>query len=157
LPGASKERHFDCARDETWPCVVVRNAPHPCYDWGMHTEFLNVDLDLEFAGDISELLHALGDNIVTVFRDEPGKSTLELNGQPASPEDAIRQFASLLEKLPPPARAAWDGCSLRSMNIGLQAGHEPHSAAFRLPVEVLAVLAKVRAEVVFTVYRATET
>jgi hypothetical protein len=119
----------------------------------MRTEFLNVDLDLEFQGDISELLHALGDDVVALARD-PGHCTLEVSGHPASPEDAIRRFTTLLEGLPPPARAAWDGCSLRSMDIGLRAGHEPHMAAFRLPVEVLAALARLQAELVFTVYRA---
>jgi Immunity protein 53 len=135
---------------------VLRLPPHVCYDGNVRTEFLNVDLDLEFAGDISELLRALGDTVINVLRDEPGKCTLELANQPASPEDAIRQFTALVERLPAPARADWDRCSLRSMNIGLQAGYEPYSAAFQLPFEVLAALGKLQAEVTFTVYRATQ-
>ncbi len=131
---------------------MLRLPPHVCYDGNVRTEFLNVDLDLEFAGDISGLLRALGRAVVKLLRDERGKCTLELANQPASPEDAISQFVALLERLPAPARAEWDGCSLRSMNIGVEAGHEPHSAAFRLPFEVLAALGKLRAEVVFTVY-----
>jgi len=89
-------------------------------------------------------------------RGEPGKCTLELANQPVSPEDAISQFIALVERLPAPARAEWGRCSLRSMNIGVQAGDEPHSAAFSLPFEVLAAAAKLRAGVVFTVYAARE-
>ena len=119
----------------------------------MRTEFLNVDLDLQ--GDVSDLLPALGSNVITL-RHTTKEATLELAVQPRSADDAIRRIADVIRKLPISARSAWDGCIARRMNEGIQGGDQPHEAQFNLSLDALTALVDLRAEVIFTVYSAGE-
>ncbi len=118
------------------------------------TKFLNVDLELRGEGELDELLEAL-EPYAFVMSYEPGNyAALELNDDPATAKDAIRQFHDAIETLPAPARAIWDGLKSRCFDIGIQSGSDPAPAFFRLPVEALALVGALKAEVTFTVYGA---
>ena len=118
------------------------------------TKFLNVDLELRGDLDLDELLEAL-DPCAFVMSYEPGSyAALELNEDPATAKDAIRQFHDAIVALPASAKATFDGLKARCFDIGIQSGHEPAPAFFRLPAETLALVGALKAEVTFTVYGA---
>ncbi len=118
------------------------------------TKFLNVDLELRGALDLDELLEAL-DPYAFVMSYEPGSyAALELNEDPATAKDAIRQFHDAILALPASAKATFDGLKSRCFDIGIQSGSDPAPAFYRLPVETLALVGALNAEVTFTVYGA---
>ena len=118
------------------------------------TKFLNVDLELRGALDLDELLEAL-DPYAFVMSYEPGSyAALELNEDPATAKDAIRQFHDAILALPASAKATFDGLKSRCFDIGIQSGSDPAPAFYRLPVETLARVGALNAEVTFTVYGA---
>ncbi len=118
------------------------------------TKFLNVDLEIRGALDLDELLEAL-EPFAFVMSYDPGTyAALELNEDPATAKDAIRQFHEAIENLPAPARAIWDGLKSRCFDIGIQSGSDPAPAFFRLPLETLSLISALKAEVTFTVYGA---
>ncbi len=115
------------------------------------TTFLNVDLILRRQAGVPKLLAALGESII-ILTDETDFVSLELAEQPASPEEAVDQLASLIDALPAEAREEWAQCKARTLDIGIQSGASPHEASFRLSAAVLAHAARLGADVVFTVY-----
>ena len=118
------------------------------------SKFLNVDLELRGAGDLDALLEALEPYAFVMSYDPGSYAALELNEVPATAKDAIRQFYEAIESLPTLPRAIWDGLKTRCFDIGIQAGSDPAPAFFRLPVETLALVSALNAEVNFTVYGA---
>lgn len=121
------------------------------------TRFLNLDLDLVSDRDLSTLLVACSKS-VTVLRDsvDDGVHTLwlELRRQPKDVGHAIRGFFALFESLLPSARRLWNGCSDRCLNIGIQAGQEPHAQMFVLSNDSVVRARAMRARFVITVYGA---
>lgn len=118
------------------------------------TKFLNVDLELRGASDLHELLEAL-EPYAFVMSYEPGSyAALELNDDPATAKDAISRFHEAILSLPASARSILDGLKARNFDIGIQSGSDPAPAFFRLPVETLALVSALNAEVTFTVYGA---
>lgn len=118
------------------------------------TKFLNVDLELRGTLDLDELLEALEPHAF-VMSYEPGNyAALELNEDPLTAKDAIRQFHDAIAMLPASVRAVFDGMKSRSFDIGIQSGSDPAAAFFRLPVETLSLVSALNAEVTFTIYGA---
>jgi hypothetical protein len=115
------------------------------------TRFLNVDLDLRAEAGIEELLGYLEPSML-VLNKTAMEATLELNQEYDSLEETVAGFIAVVRSLPPPAISLWERCELRRMNIGVQAGMQPHQALFVLSKDAVASLADVRAEVMFTVY-----
>jgi hypothetical protein len=115
------------------------------------TEFLNVDLDLTGASELDELARALSPALIVVHR-EPGHLSLELSHQPKAADDAIAELADVLMHLPPEAQTIWNNCHSREINIGIQAGRQPHEARFTISQKSLSLLGALRADVVVTVY-----
>jgi hypothetical protein len=125
---------------------------------GSRTRFINVDLDLASAQELTELVQAF----------KPGASplncwqvadtyfaNLELSTDPINPTDAesaIRRFVALIDTLPPGARALWNDASKRDFSIGVDAGSSPSTFELALNPEVLELAARVRARIVFVVY-----
>jgi hypothetical protein len=115
------------------------------------TEFLNVDFDISPAGSGLALVRALGATVIVLHK-RKRFICLELARQPKSVDDAIQEFARLIEQLAAKARHVWDGCQSRTMNVGIRAGKRPHSAEFKLSQATIDALARIRADVVFTIY-----
>lgn len=120
------------------------------------TEFLNVDLDIQSAIDLTPLLAALkpvafalhGAAHAPVLR-----VTLELNeGNPRSADDAIRKFSTALLALAPDERRLWDGASVRVFSIGIDAGTRPHSFTVGLQASTVQMVADLGASVECVVY-----
>jgi hypothetical protein len=119
------------------------------------TQFLNVDLDIEAPFDLAPLVAGLGDAVFELHTGparEGFETHLELPGQPASAEDAVRAFVRLLSQLPADARRLWDGATRRDLNVGIQGGSTPHALEVALAPDVLAAVAELGARIVITVY-----
>jgi hypothetical protein len=115
------------------------------------TEFLNIDLDLAGAAELDELAQALSPTLIVVHR-EPGRVSLELSHQPRDADRAIVELAGVLTQLTPEAQTIWNNCNSREINIGIQAGSEPHEARFTISRESISLVTGLRADVVVTIY-----
>jgi hypothetical protein len=118
---------------------------------GSAAEFLNVDLDLWADAGLEELLGYLAPTVLVLNRTAT-EATLELNQEYGSLEETAAGFIAVIRSLPPQAMRLWEHCELRRMNIGIQAGMQPHQSSFGLSKETVASLADIQAEVVFTLY-----
>jgi len=114
--------------------------------------FLNVDLDLTFEGDISPLVLAFGSSLTEMHRRE-GFAVFELRDiQPRDADEAIEEYWKLARTLTPLARAIWDCCRKRTMNVGVDAP-AGHSVDFAISGESVGRLRELGADIVLTVYR----
>ncbi|KRR25055.1 hypothetical protein CQ14_25605 [Bradyrhizobium lablabi] len=115
------------------------------------TQFLNVDLDIRVQGGLETLLDAMGSSVV-VLNQAAQTASVELNAYDLSLEEAAARLAELVNSLSPEARTIWGQCELRSLNIGILAGVEPHSSEFAISKETVSAIADAGLEVVVTVY-----
>ncbi|WNG36373.1 hypothetical protein F0U61_23870 [Archangium violaceum] len=115
------------------------------------TQFLNVDLDLSCSSGVRALVQALEPS-TTIMRLTDTEATLEHKEQPPSVDEALLWLAQLVEGLPPEARALWDSCDTRTMNVGIQAGEQPHQELFPVSLAAMAALLRVKANLLVTVY-----
>jgi hypothetical protein len=115
------------------------------------TQFLNVDLDIRAPAGLEALLGSMASSIVVLHQAEHVAS-VELNEEALPLEVTVVKFIELIESFSPAMRDIWNRCEWRSLNIGIQAGSEPHSSTFALSERALSLIAAVKLEVVFTVY-----
>jgi len=114
--------------------------------------FLNVDLDLEFEGDIGPLIVGFGSAVTELHRRE-GFASLELRRtQPENADEGIEGWHRLVTALGRRTRALWDGCRRRSMNVGVDAPAS-HSVEFPVSRGSIERLHELGADLVLTVYR----
>jgi hypothetical protein len=118
------------------------------------TEFLNIDLDLRAPSGLEDLLRFLEPSVL-VMRQAAQEASIELNAEASSLEGTLVLWIELIQSLPEPVRAIWDQCEVRSMNIGIQGGIEPHAAYFTIPSETVRQLATLQIEIALTVYAAS--
>lgn len=116
------------------------------------TIFLNVDLDIQAKSGLRVLLQAFGEAVIVLNDECEDFADVELAEQPQSIDDAILKFYNIIHILPQNARAIWNNCETRSMNIGIQAGTTPYSEHFRISDKTISRLAEINAEIVMTVY-----
>lgn len=116
------------------------------------TTFLNVDLDVRAkAGDLAEFLRSIAPSVIVLHQTKQ-EASIELTSDFPSLEETVIGWIELIEGLPPQVRNAWDELEFRKLNIGIQAGCEPHAAAFTISGKTVALLACVFLEITFTVY-----
>lgn len=122
------------------------------------TEFLNVDLDLESAEDLSLLIAALKPVAFDLQNEDRAvvlRSTLELNGgNPPDADSAIGEFARALLALAPDIRRIWDNATVRCFSIGIAAGTAPHSFHVTVQPMTLQWIAALGASVEVVIYAA---
>jgi hypothetical protein len=117
----------------------------------MTLEFLNVDLDIKASRAISGLLVALEKDVVFLQR-LTNAATVELRSQPRDPSQAILRFAAIVARLPPKARAQWNRCQHRSMNIGLKIIGTEKRTKLELEFPAIQALISIESSVAFTLY-----
>jgi hypothetical protein len=87
--------------------------------------FLNVDLEIESKHDLAVLEAELGRNMCVLFGGpaSPGcfLLCLEILPQYGNPDDTIRVFCSMLERLSAKARRAWCSAYKKEFDIGYDA------------------------------------
>ena len=116
------------------------------------TEFLNVDLELYAKSGLGDLIKAFGSSILVMSYEKNSFLSIEAAAQPASVDEAVLFYCQLVESLSSSNRTVWDRCDKRCLNIGIQAGHNPHQKAFHLSKKSVAYLHTLKAEATFTVY-----
>jgi len=135
------------------------------------TEFLNVDVDVYSSADLTPLAIAMEADISVLFvgkvrgrhelhfeisesshRLKATKSPFRSNPCDGNVDRIIQKIVSLIETMPPPARKLWDGAKARKLNIGIQAGQQPHCVEYPIKPETLKRVAKLNANIVTTLY-----
>lgn len=118
------------------------------------TSFLNVDLDLRAEHGLDDLLRYFGDDVLVLHRSGQD-AWLELGNDHTALEPCARDWIALVQSLSDDGRRLWDQCDYRKLNVGIQAGVEPHAEYFTMSRDVVALLASVQFELVFTIYAAS--
>jgi hypothetical protein len=122
------------------------------------THFLNVDVAVWSRSKLEPLVAAFGRRIGVHYVGPEGKGNgAHFSLAKSFEKDAntvARQLATLVTKLPRPARRLWDGARQRDFNIGIQAGIKPHSPEYALEPETVRLVARVGGRIVVTIYAA---
>lgn len=116
------------------------------------THFLNIDLDIAGDGELGMLFAELEPFAYVLNPGAQPFATLELNDQPRTAEEAVAAFHKAVTSLSPEAKSMWEALTLRALNVGIQAGDHPHSAAFTFSTAALKLIGELGAQLVFTVY-----
>lgn len=120
------------------------------------TYFRNVDLELESETDLQPIVDELGERVFILHAGPYGDgwaAFLELNLPCAKDVDAtLKTLLDLIDTLSDSAHATWVATRRRDFDVGIQAGREPHMAAFTVPEETLRRIAALGARLTFTVY-----
>ena len=119
------------------------------------TEFLNIDLDLESAEDISPIIAEFSDSVIILNREKENniyKVSLELSGIEGDPEYLFKQYISLINGLSSQAKKLWFGCTKREFDLGFECGYEPREIQNKLSSNILSSLSNLDASIVITVY-----
>ena len=126
----------------------------------MATHYLNTDLELDSREDLTPIVEEFGDDVVCLYNGPWGthrRAAFELAANlphDPDPNSCIRMFCALVAGLSPHARAIWDGCSRRTLDMGFEAGTDRESCQQMLEYDALAQLAAIRTHLVITVYPA---
>lgn len=120
-------------------------------------EYLNTDLDLASAVDLTCLAEALKAKSlfplhVTKADDGLWYAKFETEKNYDEPEKTIQEMITAIEALEEPLRAIWFGCSQREFNIGYDCGTEPWAFEQGLTSELLGRIAASGASLRFTLY-----
>lgn len=104
-------------------------------------QYLNTDLDLASREDLGPLVAALeagGIAPLTVWEaDGQHRANLETDEQHDHPEPNIAAILGVVEAFDATARAHWDACTTRELNLGYEGGDTPGVLEQALPVELL--------------------
>jgi hypothetical protein len=124
-------------------------------DIGQVTEFLNVDLDVAAGHDLDPLVRAMLPRVRALNSGRMGRvyfARLELSTQPRTPDEAVRKIAHVLEALPTSVKRIWARARVRDLNVGIQSGVTPWHTEYGIGPTTLALVAKLGARIVVTVY-----
>jgi hypothetical protein len=119
--------------------------------------YLNTDLDLTSADDLTELASAFkakGVWSLHVTRGDDGLwyATFETDAQHSDPDPNIAAMIDAVESLARPLRSVWDGCTRREFNIGYDCGVEPWAFNQGLSAGLLGRMAAAGASLRITMY-----
>jgi hypothetical protein len=119
--------------------------------------YLNTDLDLISAGDLTPLAEALetaGVPPLHVTQGDDGHwyATFEADKQFAEPKPNIAAMLAVIESFTGPHRSVWDSCTRREFNIGYDCGAEPWAFNQGLSAELLGRMAAAGASLRVTLY-----
>jgi hypothetical protein len=118
------------------------------------THFLNVDLDLRSAVDLTELARALEPDALTLMCgpvDDGYRASFEIAGHATDAASTVRRLVALVNALPPRARGLWDQAT-RDFSIGLRAGSQPSTFELGLPPDVVQLVAALGASLSVAIY-----
>ena len=127
------------------------------------TQYLNTDLDLLSADDLTALAAAfevrgLMPTRVIRYHDGQWQWHARFCGNTTGdewydePEPTIAAMLAVIEALDPPLRSAWAGCSRREFDIGYECGREPFHFHQGLSAGILARLVAAGASLRVTLY-----
>lgn len=119
--------------------------------------YLNTDLDLTSAGDLTALgaaFEAHGMLPLHVTRGAEGLwyARFETGERHQEPEPNITAMIAVVESLAEPLRIVWAGCTLREFNVGYDCGAKPWAFEQGLSSQLLGRVAAVGASLRITLY-----
>jgi hypothetical protein len=79
-------------------------------------------------------------------------AALELLAQPAGPNEAIRKFARLIERLPATPRSIWDASRRRDFDIGIELGAGRRCTGLELSAQTVRLVGSLGGRIVLTCY-----
>jgi hypothetical protein len=123
------------------------------------THYLNTDLDLTSADDLTALAAAFEDRGLALMRgvtrlnDGQWFCGFSMGGMwYDEPEPNIAALLAVIEALDLPLRSAWAGCALRVFDIGYDCGQEPFAFNQGLSAEILGRMAAAGVSLRVTLY-----
>jgi hypothetical protein len=122
------------------------------------THYLNTDLDLASAEDLSSLAQALQDGgmlyslHVTQVPSGGWTARFETYRSDQQPQATIEAMLDVIEKLPKEAMARWRKCTQREFNIGYDCGREPWAFTQGLSSTLLGRMAALEISLGVTLY-----
>jgi hypothetical protein len=116
------------------------------------TSFLNADLDIRGNTDALENFLKWIETSVVVLNHTGQEASIELAAEFASLEQTVLRLIELIGALQPEPKNIWDRLDFRRLNVGIQAGCEPHAASFAISAKAVELMAALRFEILFTVY-----
>lgn len=118
--------------------------------------YLNTDLDLLSAKELSPLVQAFAGEAFCLYCGEEGsrhfRATFEMNGLVNSPDIIMQHFCFLAESLEGEARALWDGSFKKVFDIGYEGGVDHASYTDEIRVDTLKRVVALGACIRITVY-----
>jgi hypothetical protein len=154
---AKSEFSESCSTPE-FNCELQITARPMIKNVQQQTEFLNVDLDIYSARNLTPLVEAFGDKIMLLHlgrHKRTWETHLELSKHPIkSPNSVIRDFFKLVRALPPDAKLIWDSAKIRQFNIGIQAGIDQPNFWSVIEAETVKSAAELCASLAITIYPA---
>ena len=128
----------------------AKKSPSPA------THFLNVDLDLYSKSDLQPFVSALGGRRLRSMWGGMGGGiaprTFEIARNTKNADAAMAAFCGLIRSLPEMERALWDGATVRSFSVGVQAGLQPVSCGFVIQAKTVKSVSDLDGRIVFTIY-----
>jgi hypothetical protein len=125
-------------------------------------KYLNTDLDLASAGDLTaltEAFNASGAFPLHLTHDDDGlwHATIEVNQdaddvKPCEPDLHIGAMLAIVESFGELLRADWSTCTLREFNIGYNCGKRPWAFNQGLSSRIIERIAAVGASIRITIY-----
>lgn len=122
------------------------------------THYVNTDLELLAAVDLAPLVQHFESKGFTAlhFSRIPRKgylAVLETQRQFVTPQATIKAMLRGIETMPREINNVWAVCKQRSMNIGYQCGHEPHSIEHGLDNDLMNRIVRSGLALKITLYR----
>ena len=121
--------------------------------------YLNTDLDLRSAEDLTPLAEALGRAGVRSMdvncSDRTWWAMLETTECRENPDATISYMLDAIENMPPDATSIWQNCSSREFNIGYDCGDTPWGFTNAISNHTLMRIANAGASLGITIYPAT--
>ena len=122
----------------------------------MEVHYLNTDLEIESAGDLSRVVEEFGEDVIVLHHDESrgyDQASFEIaSGADLGVDEVINYFCLLVESLPKEVRDIWDGCCSRILDVGYESGTTPHSFRSEIRASTIQRVAGIGASIVITIY-----
>lgn len=152
---SGREERLVVHEPDFWCALIERARATPQF------RHVNTDLVLKSDGDLTALsatftAHGLMELYLTRGEDGRWYACFEADENHPEPETIITLLLDAVESLPPPLRAAWDGCSLRELDLGYDCGVEPWAFNQGLSAGLLRRVAAASAALRVTLYRSTD-
>lgn len=123
----------------------------------MEVQYLNTDLEIESASDLSKIVDEFGEEVLVLHHGEIRgyqHASFEIGGSSlsTSADDIINSFCALVDVLSKEAREVWDGCCSRVFDIGFESGISTPYFRSEIRAGTIERVAKIDAGIVITIY-----
>lgn len=124
----------------------------------MSIQFLNVDLFIESAGDLQNLVDELkADFLLSIHaKNDQGNNFAVLSHRSACDNYELNVILSLfcasLEKLSPKAREIWNSCLRKTFDAGFESGKSPDDFQSEIRPEIVRQVAELDAGIAIIIY-----